>query len=61
MIIIHYKINHHHYIQCTLFIENYGQGLRREGRRQIIPIKESTAKKVPQLEKDNEKFLQLER
>ena len=34
--------------------KNYGQGLGREGRRQLIPIKESTTKGVPLLEKDKE-------
>ena len=29
------------------------RGLRREGRRQLIPIKESMTKRVPRLEKDN--------
>ena len=33
-------------------------GKGRKGRRQLIPIKESAAKRVPQLKKDKEKFLQ---
>ena len=28
-----------------------------KGRRQLIPIKENVAKRVPQLEKDKEKYL----
>ena len=41
--------NHHHHrlfyeFFWILLIENYDQGLGREGRRQLIPIKESAAK-----------------
>ena len=32
--------------QCIPLIENYGQGLGREGQRQLIPIKENAAKRV---------------
>ena len=53
--IIHY--HHHHLTQCILFIENYGQGLGKEGRRQFMPIKESAAKGVSQLEKDKKTYL----
>ena len=38
------KLNHYHHTQCILAIENYGQGMGREGRRQLIPIKESATK-----------------
>ena len=38
-------------------LKNYGQGLRREGRQQLIPIKESAAKGVSRLEKDKETYL----
>ena len=38
------KIHHHHHTQCIPLIENYGQGLEREERRQFIPIKESAVK-----------------
>ena len=34
--------------------KNYGQGLGREGGRQLIAIKESAAKGVPRLEKNTE-------
>ena len=33
--------------------KNYGYGLGREGRRQLIPIKESATKGVSRLEKDD--------
>ena len=50
-------IHHHlHHTQCIPFIENYGQGLGREGRRQLIPIKESAAKESPDSRKNKISF-----
>ena len=34
----------HHHTHCISIIKNYGQDLGREGRRQLIPIKESAIK-----------------
>ena len=39
-----FTLYHHHRTQCIPLIENYDQGLRKEERRQLIPIEESMVK-----------------
>ena len=50
----HHHHHHHHHTQCILPIENYGQGLGRERRRQFIPIKENAAKESLDLKRSRD-------
>ena len=47
---------HHHHTQCIPPTEKYSQGLGTDGRRQLIPIKESAAKESLDSRKNKRSF-----